>query len=368
LSASRELEVAPPVLMHYMPWFEFNDRCDKKYKCQHWKMKKKWEDLEASNRVAAHYTPLIGPYDSADKKVIKYHLKLMQAAGVRGIVINWYGTSNIYDFPRNRIASDAIVDVATEVGMKFTVCYEDWTTIPGTEPAPTHKEALAQLAKDFEYLKEKYMTKPEFLNEKSDGSGRPFVMVFGPRKINNPTDWNSMLLATFPNVKTRPKLISLYSKSFNGDGEFSWVPLNNKLKDGQTTTLGFVHSYLKDFYRHKKEDTLNIGTILPGYHDYYVEGSNGSKGSYGHLPEFGGHTFEASMYQAKSNMPNFVQAATWNDFQEGTVFEPAVEREDEYGNPYYFLMKLQTHIKGYANKQEFVEIYEEYKMSTSTRI
>ena len=106
----------PPVLMHYMPWFHDSDECGTSWKCQHWKMQLDWNQLRAQKRVAAHFTPLIGPYDSADRAVIRYHIRLMQLAGIRGLVINWYGVSDTGDFPDNRIASDTIVDVATELG------------------------------------------------------------------------------------------------------------------------------------------------------------------------------------------------------------------------------------------------------------
>jgi len=326
----------------------------------HWKMKLNWAELMKTNKVAAHFTPLIGKYESADPNVIEYHLKLMQAAGVRGIIINWYGASNINDFPGNRLASDVIVELASELGMKFTICYEDWTTLPdlGWNKVPNAEQleaGLAQMKLDFEYIRDKYMTKPGFLRQNDAGAtDRPFWLVFGPRTITNKDNWMSLLSETFPDLQKRPLIISLSHR--NGfDGKFSWFPL----KRGEKTTLEDVHRYLDDFYQDNK-GSFHIGTIFPGFHDYYVEGSLGEDSSYGRLPEYNGKTFEASIYQAKEHMPNFVQAATWNDFQEGTVFEPAIERGIEYKSVYYFLMKIQSKTFGSVNEEAFIQIHKEF--------
>ena len=40
---------------------------------------------------AAHYYPKIGPYASNDPDVLEYHFLLMKAAGVTGIILDWYG-------------------------------------------------------------------------------------------------------------------------------------------------------------------------------------------------------------------------------------------------------------------------------------
>merc|ERR1712048_492265 len=140
-----------------------------------------------------------------------------------------------------------------------TVCYEDWTTIPdlpwNTEPSSKQLEAgLAQMRKDFAYLKTSYMNTPGFLRENDAGaSGRPFFLVFGPRAIKNQVLWDSILAEVFPKMEERPKIVSLQGHSV-GEGSFSWFGL----RQGHTSTLQEVHGYLRDFYGNSHRE-LRIG-------------------------------------------------------------------------------------------------------------
>ena len=72
--------------------------------------------------------------------------------------------------------------------------------------------------------------------------------------------------------------------------------------------------------------------------------------SHGVLPEYDGKTFEVSMEEARENRPSFIQLCTWNDYQEGTVFEPSKERE------FYFLLKVQQHLLGATHEAALRDI------------
>jgi len=87
-----------------------------------------------------------------------------------------------------------------------------------------------------------------------------------------------------------------------------------------------------------------MGSVFPGFHDYYFEGSGGRLKSHGFLLEHDGHTVEAAIDRAKIHRPAFVQLCTWNDWQEGTVFEPSKEKG------FYYLLKLQRHILGHSDE------------------
>eukprot|EP00555_Chaetoceros_dichaeta_P000574 CAMPEP_0198277516 /NCGR_PEP_ID=MMETSP1447-20131203/65889_1 /TAXON_ID=420782 /ORGANISM="Chaetoceros dichaeta, Strain CCMP1751" /LENGTH=480 /DNA_ID=CAMNT_0043972537 /DNA_START=85 /DNA_END=1527 /DNA_ORIENTATION=+ len=364
----------PPVLMHYMPWFEWSRKDG--WAGWHWKERLDWKNvLLPDKRIASHYTPAIGPYNSVDKDVIQYHLKLMKAAGVKGIIIDWYGTrENVYDFKKpNLAASDAIIEVASEMGLLFTVCYEDWTLVAkrdvawGVEPTgEVLQDAKKDLRTDLRYIRDNYANKPGFLREPTSAhtenehstQGRPVMLIFGPRNIKDGTEWTSAMSEVFTDVNNRPKLLTITGNAMDGEGTFSWFPplKQDGFVDGENTSLNTVRDYLTNFYERKK-GTLHIGSIFPGFKDYYKEG--GSHESYGSLPEFDGKTFNASMYEAQKYHPTFIQAATWNDWEEGTIFEP---REGKGKDRYYFLLRLQQYILGYNNSAaDFDVIFETYR-------
>ena len=53
-------------------------------------------------------TDLVGPRRGHHWRLIRYHLELMQRSGIRGVIINWYGTRQANDFALNLEASNAI--------------------------------------------------------------------------------------------------------------------------------------------------------------------------------------------------------------------------------------------------------------------
>ena len=62
--------------------------------------------------------------------------------------------------------------------------------------------------------------------------------------------------------------------------------------------------------------------IAPGFDDGGVDGWGGGRR---HTPRAGGTTLRATMADALSGGPELVQLVTWNDFNEGTEFEPTVD-------------------------------------------
>jgi len=344
-----------PVLAHYMPWFMFNASTHEAG--WHWTMdyKNKTVDPFASPpRIAAHSTPLIGPYDSRDRRVIRYHLELMQKSGIQGVIVNWYGTRAHDDYPRNLEASDVIIDEAAKAGMMFSVAYEDWTVDDGSwekEPKPDVLQAArAQLAKDFEYLRDRYMTKPGFLRI----GGRPLLLVFGPRKLCLTDDWEPMLSSVFPEEATRPMVMKLQGNSADipPGYNFPWFP---SLHPPASSNASDMAQFLKRYYKTEAEaNRTAMGVIWQGFHDYYKEGSGGVEKSYGYLDPLNGRTADLSMNYATKYKPAFVQLTTWNDWQEGTTFEPSREAG------YFYLKKVQQHILGVTNETAFKEVTSRY--------
>src|SRR5438128_1896805 len=104
------------VYVHIMPWFDARE--SNKDWGIHWKMKNQNPDHIhiGSRQIAAHYYPQIGPYASGDGVVIEYQLLLMKYAGVDGIIIDWPGTIQAWDYPKNHQNSLKIIEVAERVG------------------------------------------------------------------------------------------------------------------------------------------------------------------------------------------------------------------------------------------------------------
>ena len=271
---------------------------------------------DADGRVAAHKTPLIGPYSSADRETVRLlQLELMRLSSADGTINNWYGTQGVDDYKVNRVASDVLVDECSRLGMLFTICYEDWTVRStmkwGERPpdGPEPEAALALLKKDFAYVRDRYMSRPGFLKTEDRGAqGWPVILVFGPRRFTEGDNWRAMLEAAFPGpaIDHRPLMLKLDGRSGGFDGSFSWSP---PLAD---STVETVHENLRQHYE-RTRGQLRVGSVFPGFHDFYVEGSNGTMPSYGRLLKYDGRTVEASIAKAREYRPAFIQLCTWKD-------------------------------------------------------
>lgn len=297
------------VYMHYMPWFQSKEVSG--YWGSHWKMSNKNPDIIDENgkrEIASHYYPLIGPYDSRDPDVIEYHLLLMKYAGVDGVLIDWYGSHNVYDYKVNLTGSNAVISTVDDVGLQFAMVYEDYTA--GNVEKQTSKTAIQAAQADMLYLQNEYFNKNEYI--KIDNT--PLLLTFGPRLFKQESQWTEI----FSGLSQKPKFLPLWNHSSyagtnNRNGEYAWVDFTETLSD------------LTSFYN-KVHLELLMGSAYPRFHDFYEEGGTGT--SYGYVDSNDGQTLENTLAKATSSKAKHIQLVTWNDFGEGTVIEPT--QEDQF--------------------------------------
>ncbi|MCA9136207.1 MAG: hypothetical protein KDB00_05595, partial [Planctomycetales bacterium] len=202
------------IYMHYMPWFETPDTLGGQNWGYHWTMTNQDPnviDSEGHRQIASHYYPHIGPYASSDPDVIEYHLLLMKLAGVDGVVLDWYGVQGSNgDIDRLLANSNAIIDRIDDVGLQFGVVLED-------RFATGLEDTKANMA----YLRDNYFTDPSYIRQGSQAD--PLVMVFGPIKMQQPTQWTEILQQAGEDVD----LLTLWYESgdvgANGSGEYAWI-------------------------------------------------------------------------------------------------------------------------------------------------
>src|SRR5882672_10972706 len=121
---------AKPVMVHYMPWFQA-----KPYSTSwgyHWTLGSSTYNPDqfyanGQRKIASNYYPLIGPYDSLDPAVLEYHVLLMKLGGIDGVIADWYGQDNYYDYAINNQRTLALLNYTRKAGLKFSLCYEDAT-------------------------------------------------------------------------------------------------------------------------------------------------------------------------------------------------------------------------------------------------
>ena len=324
------------VYAHYMPWFETpQTSADKKWG-QHWTMSTRnpeQKDSDGRRQIASHYYPLIGPYASSDATVLNYHVLLMKYAGIDGVMIDWYGTQEKYDYAANRHNTEELVKALERAGLKFTIVYEDQTL----KELPDNPARVAQAQRDMQYLQTTFFNKSSY----TQADGKTLLLVFGPQTLTAPADWTNV----FGSLSPKPLFVVLNDHSHlanstnekNASGEYLWVNPNPSA-----------------YYSHASAFDLCIGGAMPGFHDYYKEGGWGN--GYTTYSDDDGALFDRQLSAAKSAGLEYLQLSTWNDFGEGTNIEPT----QEYG--YRYLTKLQQFTGTSYNENILKQIYRWYSL------
>jgi len=286
----------PQFLAHYMPWYATKDVSGEWG--WHWTMghfdpdQKKWDD---QRDIASHDYPLIGPYDSGDDHALECQVLLMKLAGLDGVIIDWYGTSDLNDHAVNHRHTQQLIPWLKKAGLKFAICYED-------QAVKTLKNGadMKQAQKDLEWAEEQWFGDDSYVKH----DGRPVLLVFGPQHLKWKFD-----------LKTKPVVFGLahLAKPNGLEGVFAWPPVSGgkSLAPAQwKKELGLIYA---------REEKL-IATAFPGFKDIYKQA--GVHDSYGSISSRDGQTLTESLDLALKSKAPIIQIATWNDYGEGTVIEP----------------------------------------------
>jgi glycosyl hydrolase family 99 len=293
----------PRILVHYMPWYEAKPHSP--HWGWHWTMGAFDPDAKNADKpaIASHYRPLIGPYDSGDPDVIEYHALLIRLAGIDGVILDWYGTADYFDYASIHRHSQAFVDQAVKTGLEIAVCYEDQTIaklVEGGRLKPSEKVEHAR--REIDGLQKTWFREPGYL--KLDN--RPVLLSFGHDGLTD-DEWQRVLKGS----PTAPVYLSEHARRPAAAGAFDWpVPqVGPKAQDA--------------FYKEAKRWPAGIAVAFPRFHDIYEQAKVHK--SWGAIDDNGGKTFTATLETAlKSGLP-LVQISTWNDWGEGTLIEPSIE-------------------------------------------
>lgn len=279
----------PPMLIHTMPWFEPGG--------WHWTMNKTWPE----GRVASHFRPIIGAYDSADPLVVELHVAWMKLAGFDGVLADWYGIEETYDYPMIHRRTQLLFETATRAGMTIGIVYEDQSIGNPIKNGVTEASQSVPLAgKVGHYLGQDWLKRRNWWRI----DGKPVIAVFGPQHFGD-LEWASFREGTGP-----IQLLTLHDPRPGSDGVFDW-PLPAR---------GLEWTW--DWPERRASEPIRVTVAFPRFLDFYEEG-----GQEGHpdLPDQDGSTYRRTLEAAIEARPKAIQVATWNDWQEGTQIEPSVE-------------------------------------------
>lgn len=295
------------ILAHYMPWFQAKP-VSREWGW-HWTMGKLNPDIMTKGRrqAAAHDYPLVGLYDSSDPDLLEYQTLEMKVAGIDGVLIDWYGTADLYDYLPNHQNTLRMIAAARKVGLRFGIVYEDQTV--GNLIAQKKwnaADAVRNGAELMRWVDQNWFSAPDYVRI----DGKPAFFVFGPQYYKEP-DWPVL----FQGLAHKPTFLSLHYKRSTADGAYDW-PLPGGGDAGSD-------KHVDDFYRQAKSWSVSVPVAFPRFNDFYKEA--GLHNGYGHVNDRDGTTYTRLLDRALASRPPIVQLATWNDWGEGTEIEPSVE-------------------------------------------
>jgi len=139
--------------------------------------------VDGRRKIAAHYYPEIGPYDSADDAVLEYQLLLMKLAGIDGVIVDWYGRTDHFDYALLHANTVKLAEYTQRLGLKFAVCYEDQTIPKLVAGGKVDSSAVVDHAVgEIKWLKKNWFSQDNYLQL----DGLPVLLSFGNEGLTNP--------------------------------------------------------------------------------------------------------------------------------------------------------------------------------------
>ncbi|MCL2192229.1 MAG: hypothetical protein FWB78_02395 [Treponema sp.] len=328
----------PLILAHWMPWYQ-GPRVQSEVAnlhaygapsgagvSGHWggwgRYNPTLYDERGRSRIAARQYPLTGPYHSGNVALLEYQASLMIIAGIDGVIIDWYGVHRVLDFGFNHDNTVELVNVFNRANLNFLIMYEDNTLnmMEGhfdsvNNPAPITQQSREIGRMSFDWAQENWFNNPLYVRFE----GRPVVLCFGPQHFRGTrANWNFL----FDNVFPRPFFGDIDNRYPWADTSFNWPPmhLSQMIGGRRTLTEERLIEYLQNFYGDVQSTRpFRIATVFSAFDDSYAV-------SLGYLAYNYGETFRLTWDMAMEFEPHIIQIATWNDYGEGTIIEPTIER------------------------------------------
>lgn len=284
----------------------------------------------AIREISSCAYPLIGPYDSMNKDVIRWHIRLAKAAGIDAFFVDWWGPATWHKPPgwTHDVLANAVLPIAEEEGFKVLIFDE-----------------TPQFVDNFETVKEwtttylqKFTDSPAWLRI----DGKPAWAVYQL--------WGGKLTA-----EQGRELIEHVEKEF---GPVYWIV--DKMRGGgneQGLNLFVPDDWLAipqidcimGYAMFSTHRIYEYKDLAPMYKDYTERVHKTGKKVLlpvhpGHdnrkiaeepwvMPRQDGQTLRDFWQAALDAGADFIGITSWNEWPETTIIEPAMT----WGDPYQYL-------------------------------
>ncbi len=260
-----------------------------------------WFDARSWERAKTDY-PVLGRYSSSNIEVMRQHVKLAKAAGIKGFIVSWKSTDRLNE------RLEQLIQVAEEEDFKLAIIYQGLDFY--REPLP-----IEQVDADLSYFIDHFAERQPFsLYEK------PVVIWSGTWKFSR-QEVESVLLGK------RDHLLILASER-NLDG---YARLDG-LVDGNAYYWSSVNPDTFPGYQEKLTEMgkaihanggLWIAPAAPGFDARLIGGTTV-------VDRKDGETLQIQFNTAMQSSPDAIGIISWNEFSENSHIEPSENYGDRY--------------------------------------
>lgn len=302
--------------------------------------------------------PSIGPYDSGDPEVVRWHIRSAKAAGIDAFLLF------VNDWRRESGLTDRLLNVAHQEGFKIGFIEHAGTlgvrSLDAPEPKPepivtgsrnVPPSELQSAIGRITAMMKRWKSHPAYLRIK----GKPIVVI--PYMVESLTasEFNHLsvmvkrgvgedlyVVAIVPDVywymypqsilaKDGAKKLSREWAETAVDCFTHWTP-NGMVTLDQNTRNKVNRTVVADSKKWGKDSMI---PVMPGFNDDEWRpgpGSAAAKTS----PRGDGRSWREQLISARRARPDFIFIQAWNEWHEGSQIEPSVN----YSEPYQYLKTL----------------------------
>ncbi len=280
--------------------------------------------------IASVYYPLIGPYDVSDQAVLEYHIQLAKASGIDAFIIDWDGITHYEDFPRINSNFAAMLKLAERMNFSLAVDYDAHRYYLGQNgPKLTlfhnRAEALRQIQYDLKYVVQEFGQSHAYLKY----NGLPVVFEFGGSSVMKGADWRRIFDAL-----SSEGIHAEYFRFYFGGASYyppfrgfaPWLE-PGLAATGKTDPVTYIYGAADDA---GSVPGLSFGgDPWPGFDSTPV-----GDWCYNEGPKTVGRgdgaVYNQTWRATMSVSSGWVDIATFNDWNEGTIVEPTLEFRYQY--------------------------------------
>ena len=282
--------------------------------------------------IASVFWPLAGLYNSDDKEIVRWHIRLAKAAGIDAFLVDWWGPQNWGNVPglTYQTFADVVLPIAAEEG--FKVCMFDEPV--NFRPLDQSKEWAATYLKQFKdnpaYLKidgkpvyciyqvpfNPGLTPEKFTELRAYVEERVGPVYWIVDAINNEND-------NFRIPEAWRPVAGISSFSFYGTFSIFEAHTYGQLAERYARVVQQAHEAGKKMLVPVHPGHDNMKSITPGDPRY-------------EMPRRDGQTFRDFLRAATDAGADYVMVTSFNEWPESTCIEPS----SSWNDPYQYLKIL----------------------------